>query len=210
MKLYSYWRSTTSVRVRIAMNLKGLDYELETINLPKGEQREDGYAAINPIKGVPALVLDDGTVLTQSMAILTWLETTYPDPALLPADPVARAQVEAACHAIALDIHPVNNLKVLGYLKGVLGHSQEETVTWMNHWMHEGFTAFQSLIRKDTPFCFGDEIGLADLCLVGQMVNAKRWGLDLGPFGRLEEIDMRCREIEAVQKGLPEAQPDAQ
>ena len=113
MKLYSFWRSTTSVRVRMVMNLKGLTYDLETISLPKGEQFSDAYAAVNPGKGVPALVLDDGTILTQSMAIIEYLETTYPEPALLPADPVDRAQVQAAAQTIALDIHPVNNLKVL-------------------------------------------------------------------------------------------------
>lgn len=210
MKLYSFWRSTTSVRVRIVMNLKGLAYEMETVSLPKGEQFSDTYVGVNPSKGVPSLMLDDGTILTQSMAIIEYLDTVYPDPALLPADPVARARVQAASHCIALDIHPVNNLKVLNYLKSRMGHSQEDTVIWMNHWMHEGFTAFQTLIRDDTPFCFGDTIGLADICLVGQMVNARRWGLDMAPFTRLAEIDARCREIEAVQKGMPEVQPDAQ
>lgn len=210
MKLYSFWRSTTSVRVRMVMNLKGLTYDLETISLPKGEQFSDAYAAVNPGKGVPALVLDDGTILTQSMAIIEYLETTYPEPALLPADPVDRAQVQAAAQTIALDIHPVNNLKVVTYLKSQLGHSQEDTVTWMNHWMQEGFTAFQALIRDDTPFCFGQTIGLADICLVGQMVNARRWGLDMSAFDRLAQIDARCRDIDAVKRGLPEAQPDAQ
>ncbi|MCM2563113.1 maleylacetoacetate isomerase [Lutimaribacter sp. EGI FJ00015] len=210
MKLYSYWRSTTSVRVRIALNLKGVDYELETIDLTKGEQRAEGYAALNPAKGVPTLVLDDGTALTQSMAILDYIDTAWPEPPLYPADPRERALVDAAAHAIALDIHPVNNLKVLGYLKSRLGHGQDETLDWMRHWMHEGFTAFQQMIRPDTPFCFGDQIGMADLCLVGQMVNARRWGLDLAPFARLVEIDARAREIDAVQRGMPENQPDAQ
>ncbi|SDO23000.1 maleylacetoacetate isomerase/maleylpyruvate isomerase [Lutimaribacter pacificus] len=210
MKLYSYWRSTTSVRVRIALNLKGVAYDIETIDLPKGEQKADSYAALNPMKGVPTLVLDDGTALTQSMAILDYIDTVWPEPPLYPADPRERALVDAAAHAIALDIHPVNNLKVLGYLKGTLGHSQDETVDWMRHWMHEGFTAFQQLIRPGTPFCFGDTIGMADLCLVGQMVNARRWGLDLAPFARLVEIDARARERDAVQRGMPENQPDAQ
>jgi maleylacetoacetate isomerase/maleylpyruvate isomerase len=210
MKLYSYWRSTTSVRVRIALNLKGVAYDLETVDLTKGEQKADSYAALNPVRGVPTLVLDDGTALTQSMAILDYIDTTSPEPPLYPADPVQRALVAAAAHAIALDIHPVNNLKVLGYLKGTLGHSQDETVDWMRHWMHEGFTAFQQLIRPETPFCFGDTIGMADLCLVGQMVNARRWGLDLAPFARLVEIDAHCQTLDAVQRGMPENQPDAQ
>jgi maleylacetoacetate isomerase len=210
MKLYSYWRSTTSVRVRIVMHLKGIPFEMETLDLTKGEQKSDGYRTVNPLMGVPSLVLDDGRIITQSMAIIRYLDRVYPDPALLPADPVEAAQVEAAAHAIALDIHPVNNLKVLGYLKGPLGHNQEDTVTWMKHWMHEGFTAYQALIRPDTPFSFGDTLSLADICLVGQMVNARRWGLDLAAFARLVDIDARAREIAAVQKGLPEAQPDAQ
>lgn len=210
MKLFSYWRSTTSIRVRIALNLKGCAYDIAPIDLTKGEQRTDDYSAINPIRGVPTLVLDDGRALTQSMAILDYLDTAYPEPPLYPADPVTRAHVDAAAHAIALDIHPVNNLRVLGYLKGQMGQSQEQTVKWMNHWMHEGFTAFQKQINPDTPYCFGDQIGIADLCLVGQMVNARRWGLDLAPFGRLVEIDTQCQQLDAVQKAMPENQPDAQ
>ncbi len=210
MKLYSYWRSTTSVRVRIALNLKGVEYDIVPVDLTAGAQKTAEYSALNPMKGVPTLVLDDGTALTQSMAILDYIDTVWPEPPLYPADPVQRALVDAAAQAIALDIHPVNNLKVLGYLKGTLGHSQDETVDWMRHWMHEGFTAFQQLIQADTPYCFGAAIGMADLCLVGQMVNARRWGLDLAPFPRLVEIDARCREIDAVQRGLPENQPDAQ
>lgn len=209
MKLYSYWRSTTSFRVRAALNLKGLSYEYAPINLVSGEQLSAEFSAVNPSRGVPALVLDDGTVLTQSMAILSWLDEVHPTPALLPADPVARAHVRAAADCIALDIHPVNNLRILGYLKGPLGHSQDETVTWMNHWMHDGFTAFQSRIQPDSSYCFGDQITLADLCLVGQMINARRWGLDLAPFGRLVDIDARARDIDAIARALPEAQPDA-
>lgn len=210
MKLYSYWRSTTSVRVRIVLNLKGIDYEIVPVNLVDGDQKTDDFRAINPSQGVPALVLDDGTVLTQSMAIITYLETIRPEPRVLPEDPVERALVEAAAHTIALDIHPVNNLKIGAYLKTTLGHSQDDYVAWMNHWMHEGFTAYQSLIRPGTPFSFGETPDLADICLVGQMVNARRWGLDLSPFARLVEIDEKCRAIRAFAKGLPEAQPDAQ
>lgn len=209
MKLYSFWRSTTSVRVRAALNLKGVSYDYVPIDLTTGEQHGDTFTAVNPSRGVPALELDDGTILTQSMAIMAWLDEVYPDPALLPADPVERAHVRAASDCIALDIHPVNNLRILGYLKGPLGHSQEDTVTWMNHWMHEGFTAFEARIKQGTPFCFGDQVSLADLCLVGQMVNARRWGLDLTPFGRLVEIDANARAVDAIASALPENQPDA-
>ena len=210
MKLYSYWRSTTSIRVRAALNLKGVEYQIVPVNLVAGEQRETEFSTVNPGMGVPALELDDGRIITQSVALLDYIEEVWPDPALLPADPVDRAQVRAAAAQIALDIHPVNNLKILAYLKGPLGHSQDETVVWMNHWMTEGFTAFEKLIRPDTPYCFGETIGLADLCLLGQMVNARRWGCDTTPFPRLVEIDERCRENPAIQAALPEAQPDAQ
>ncbi|MBV7410871.1 maleylacetoacetate isomerase [Maritimibacter sp. DP1N21-5] len=209
MKLYTYWRSTTSYRLRIALNLKGIDYESAPVNLVAGAQREAGYAAVNPGLGVPALELEDGRVLTQSMAILDWLEEVQPEPALLPRDPVDRAHVRAAAFGIATDIHPVNNLRVIGRLKA-MGHGPDETTAWMNHWMSEGFTAFQSLIRPDTPFCFGETPGLADLCLVPQLYNAHRWGTDLDPFARLTEIEARCLALPAFQAARPEAQPDAQ
>ncbi len=208
MKLYSYWRSTTSFRVRAALNLKGLDYDYVPVNLLEGDQRAEAFGQVNPIRGVPVLELDDGTRIGQSMAILRYLDRIAA-PVLLSEDPVQAALEEAAAHAIALDIHPVNNLKVLAYLKDPLGHSQDDTVTWMRHWMHEGFTAFDAQIRPDTPLCFGDAPGLADLCLVGQMVNARRWGLDLVPFPRLVAIDDACRAIDAIARALPEAQPDA-
>lgn len=210
MKLYSYWRSTTSVRVRIALNMKRVDHQIETVDLVKGEQSSSDYEAVNPSKGVPSLVLDDGTTLTQSMAILQYLDSVYPEPPLFPEDPVERSKVEAAAHCIALDIHPVNNLKVLNYLKSNIGSTQEKNVEYMCHWMHEGFSAFQTLIRDDTPFCFGDAPNIADLCLVGQMINARRWGLDLTPFARLVDIDERCRAIPAFDQAMPENQPDAQ
>ncbi|MEX0285801.1 MAG: maleylacetoacetate isomerase [Paracoccaceae bacterium] len=210
MKLYSYWRSTTSMRVRAALNLKGVAYETVPVNLVAGEQKEDAFAQVNPGMGVPALELEDGRIITQSVALLDYIEETWPTPALLPSDAVERAQVRAAAAQIALDIHPVNNLKVLGYLKGTLGHTQEDTVVWMNHWMTEGFRAFERLLSAGTPYCFGEAIGLADLCLVGQMINARRWGCDLSPFGRLVDIDALCRENEAIERAMPDAQPDAQ
>lgn len=208
MKLYTYWRSTTSYRVRIALNLKGVAYDPVPVNLVAGEQTAPDYAALNPALGVPTLVTDAGEVMTQSMAILDWLEEVYPDPALLPNDPLARAQVRAAANVIACDIHPVNNLRVIGKLKS-MGHDQVDAVAWMNDWMTRGFTAFQSLIRADTPFCFGDQPGLADLCLVPQLYNAHRWGCDLAPFARLTEIEARCAALPAFDAARPEAQPDA-
>jgi len=196
--------------VRAALNLKGVEYDIVPVNLLSDEQKSPDYAQLNPGMGVPSLVLDDGRVITQSLAILDYVEDTWPTPQLLPADPVTRAQVKAAAAQIALDIHPTNNLKVLKFLKGQMGHSQEETVVWMNHWMTEGFAAFAKLIRQGTPYCFGDSIGLADLCLVSQMVNARRWGCSLDALERLVEIDELCRQNAAVARAMPEQQPDAQ
>lgn len=208
MKLYTYWRSTTAYRVRIALNLKGLEYEPVPVNLVAGEQNAAGYAALNPSEGVPTLVLDDGSALTQSMAILEWLEESVPMPALLPSDPLARARVRAASLAIATDIHPLNNLRVVGRLKA-MGHSADEATEWMKHWMAKGFAALRAMIAPDTPFCFGDTPGLADLCLVPQLYNAHRWGLDLADLPRLTEIERRCLDLPAFDAARPENQPDA-
>ncbi|HMQ12585.1 maleylacetoacetate isomerase [uncultured Paracoccus sp.] len=208
MRLFSYWRSTTSYRVRIALNLKGIGYQTVPVNLVAGEQTAPDYAALNPGRGVPTLVLDDCTVLTQSMAILDWLEETHPDPALLPADPVARARDRAVALGIATDIHPVNNMRVVAKLKS-MGHGQDEAVAWMNDWMARGFTAISQMIGSDTPFCFGDKPGLADVCLVPQLYNAHRWGCDLVPFARLTEIEARCLALPAFDAARPENQPDA-
>ncbi|CAG0909939.1 unnamed protein product [Cyprideis torosa] len=208
MRLYSYWRSTTSYRVRIALHLKGLAYEPVPINLVEGAQKAPEYAALNPGQGVPTLVLDDGTILTQSMAILEWLEESYPDPALLPTDAAQRAKVRAAALTIAEDVHPVNNLRVIARLKS-MGHSQEEAVSWMNDWMLRGFTAFEQLIAPGTAYCFGDTPSLADLCLVPQLYNAHRWGCDLSALARLTEIEALCLRHPAFAAARPENQPEA-
>lgn len=208
MKLFTYWRSTTSYRVRIALSLKGIDYTSVPVDLVAGGQTAPEYTALNPAKGVPTLVLKDGTVLTQSMAILEWLEEVHPDPALLPDTAGARAHVRAAALCIAADVHPVNNLRVVGRLKS-MGHSGPETVDWMNDWMTRGFAAFDQLIDDSTPFCFGDTPGLADLCLIPQLYNAHRWGCDLTPFSRLREIEERCLVLPAFHHARPENQPDA-
>jgi len=208
MKLYTYWRSTTSYRIRIALNIKAIDYESISVNLVQGEQNSDDFKKINPAQGVPALVLDDGSVLTQSMAILEWLDESYPVPALLPEDPIIKARARAAALSIATDIHPVNNLRVIGKLKS-MGHSQDDAVAWMNDWMVRGFTAFQRLIEPHTPFCCGDSPGIADLCLVPQLYNARRWGCDLSQFRRLVDIETLCLDLPAFDRARPEVQPDA-
>lgn len=208
MKLFTYWRSTTSYRIRIALNLKELSVESIPVNLVAGEQNSPDYAGLNPGRGVPTLVLKDGSALTQSMAILEWLEETRPEPPLLPTDPLLRAQVRAAALVIAADIHPVNNLRVINKLK-TMGHDQDTVVDWMNDWMTQGFTAFQQMLDPDAPYCFGNAPGLADLCLVPQLYNAHRWGCDLTRFKRLTEIEARCLQIPAFDAARPELQPDA-
>lgn len=208
MKLFSFWRSSTSYRVRIAMNLKGVAHELVTVDLPAGEHRTPSYSALNPGMGVPILVLNDGTKLTQSMSILEYLEEAYPEPALLPTSPTERAQVRAAALAIACDIHPVNNMRVVNRIVG-MGHDQDEVTGWMNHWMTEGLMAFDRMIQADCPYCFGDKPGLADICLIPQLYNAHRWGCDLTQFSRLTEIEMRCLGLRAFEAARPENQPDA-
>jgi maleylacetoacetate isomerase len=208
VRLYGYWRSTTSYRVRIALNLKGILYEQVSVNLVSGEQSAEEFTALNPGQGVPVLVLEDGTVLTQSMAILDWLDRSCPDPALLPEDPVERSQAFAAALGIANDIHPINNLRVIAKLKA-MGHSQDEAVEWMNDWMARGFAAFSELIRENADFCFGGAPGLADICLIPQLYNARRWGLDLTPFERLTDIETRCFALPDFDNARTENKPDA-
>lgn len=205
--LHSYWRSTTSLRVRAALNLKGVAYQLRNVDLLAQEHSTAEFASISPGKAVPALQLAGGQVLTQSLAILDWLEDRYPTPPLLPVDALARARVRAAAQHIALDIHPVNNLKVQQYLKGPMKQSHTSVVEWVNHWICEGFHSFQRLIDHSSRFCFGEQPGLADLCLVGQMVNARRFDCDLNAFDRLCQIDDACRTIPAISLAIDAGKP---
>ncbi len=209
MKLYSYWRSTTSYRVRIALNLKGLTFETVPVDLVAGTQRSETYRALNPAAGVPTLVLADGTALTQSLAILDYLDHLVPQPPFLPADPLKRARMQAAAHVIALDIHPVNNLRVVKRLRTAHGADDAQARSWMLHWMAEGLTAFQAMLPEGPRFCFGDTPMLADICLVAQLYNAHRWGLDLSPFGRLREIEETALALPAFERAHPDTQPDA-
>ena len=212
MKLYTYWRSTAAYRVRIALNLKGINADLESVHLVKdgGQQHSPAYVEMNPAHLVPTLVLYDGTVLTQSLAIIDYLEALQPDPALLPPDPVERAHVLAAAHVVAMDIHPVNNLRVVAHLGHTFGAGPEDKKAWMCHWMDRGFAALEQMVRKDTRFSFGDTPTLADICLVAQYYNARRWGVDLTPYPRLTEIEETCLAIPAFADARPEAQPDAE
>lgn len=210
MRLYTYWRSSAAWRVRIALELKNLTYESVPVHLLRGEQRSEAFTVLNPNAVVPALELDDGTVLTQSLAIIEYLEESHPLPALLPTEPRERAKVRAAAQLIACDIHPINNLRVVQHLKGTLGHSQEEAVVWMQHWMRAGLEAYRRSIDDDSRFSFGEAPTLADLCLIPQLYNARRWGLDLAGLARLVAIDAAAAELPAFQAAAASAQPDAE
>lgn len=207
--LYGYWRSSAAYRVRIALALKGLDYDYKGIDLRAGAQGGVGFKLLNPQGFVPYLI--DGEVgLNQSLAIIEYLDETYPEPRLLPDEPVARARVRAAALAIACDIHPLNNLRVLKYLKKPLGHEQAEIDSWQQHWIEEGFAALEEIAEASAgPYLFGDSPTMADVCLVPQMYNARRVRADLTRLPRLVEIDKALNALPAVRKARPEAQPDA-
>ncbi|MGB0748307.1 MAG: maleylacetoacetate isomerase [Magnetospiraceae bacterium] len=214
MKLYTYWRSSASYRVRIGLNLKGLAYESVPVHLVKdgGEQHSGQYRAINPSRQVPALQLDDGTVLTQSQAILEYLEERHPVPPLLPGSDFARARVRALAQMIACDIHPLNNSKVLKYLVNDIGVDEPTRDTWYRHWIAEGFTALETMLagaRQTKTFCHGEAPTLADVFLVPQLYNARRFKVDLAPFPTLTRIEAACLTLPAFAKAAPEQQPDA-
>ena len=213
MILHGYHRSTAAWRVRIALSLKGLPAEHRFRHLRRGEQRDAAYMRLNPQGLVPALELDEGgAVLTQSLAICEYLDETHPDPPLLPpGDPLARARVRAFAQAIACDIHPVQNLKVLNRL-GAFGLDQEARNAWAREVIAEGLTACEALAGNSGggPFCFGAAPGLADLCLVPQLYNARRFGADLSAVPRLLLVEAACAELPAFQAAGPERQPDAE
>lgn len=208
IELFDYWRSSAAYRVRIALNLKGIDYRQTSIDLVAGAQGEPSYtSAMNPQGLVPALKID-GQTLTQSLAILEYLDETRPEPPLLPAEPAARARVRALAQVVACDIHPLNNLRILRYLKGPLSQGQDGVNDWYKHWIIAGFDALEKM-AGDSAFLSGDAPGLADICLVPQMYNARRFNTDLGPYPRLVDIDAACRALPAFDKAAPENQPDA-
>jgi len=212
LKLYDYWRSSAAYRVRIALNLKGLDYESIPVNIAAGkdEQFAPAYRAKNPQMRVPALETEQG-LLTQSLSILVWLNQTYPEPPLLPADPWASAQVRSFALTIACDIHPLNNLSVLNRLKLEFSVGDDHVSEWYRHWIRVGFSALehQAAERPQTQYVFGDAPGLADIMLVPQMANARRFDTDLSPFPRLVAWDEHARKHPAFIKAAPENQKDA-
>ena len=213
MTLYSFFRSSAAYRVRIALNLKGMRYETIGIHLQKdgGLNRKPEYAAINPQMRVPALKLDSGEILIQSLAIIEYLDEIYPEPPLLPKDPADRARVRALADIVACDIHPINNRRVLRYLTHQLGHDEAVIGHWYNHWIGAGFAAIEPLLTRDArtgAFCHGDAPSLADVALVPQVVNAERYKLDLAPYQTLARIYGNCMKLEPFIAAHPRNQPD--
>jgi maleylpyruvate isomerase len=211
VKVYTYFRSSAAYRLRIALNLKGLSGDMVSIHLQKdgGQHRKPEYRAINPQMRVPALKLDSGEVLTQSLAIIEYLDEVDPQPPLLPRDPVERAKVRALALAIACDIHPLNNLAPLRYLKNELGQEQSKIDAWYHHWILEGFEALETMVRPG-PYAAGSEVTLADVCLVPQIYNARRLKVPLDRFPKLVAIDAACAKLPAFEQARPENQPDAE
>jgi len=211
--LHNYFRSSTSYRVRIALELKGIDYKYVAHHLRHGEHREAPYLAVNPQGLVPALILEDGTMLSQSLAIIEYLDETWPEPPLLPKSAVERAHVRMLAQMIACDVHPINNLRVLTSLRTLFGAGDDDVTNWFRHWVNETFEPLEKLLAqsKDTArFCHGDTPGLADICLVAQVFSNTRFGVDMAPYPTLSRINAACMELPAFQKAAPANQPDAE
>lgn len=211
MKLYTYFRSSAAFRVRIALNLKALGYEPVVVHLAKGEHRAPEYARVNPQALVPTLVLDDGTRLSQSLAIIEYLEEKYPPTPLLPKEPLAKARVRSLSCLIASEIHPLNNLRVLQHLKRSLGQTQEQVDTWYRYWIADGLAKLEAeLAGKAGKFSHGDNPTMADCCLVPQIFNAKRYHSDLSPYPATMRVFEQCMSLDAFDRAQPSKQPDAE
>jgi maleylacetoacetate isomerase len=212
VKLYTYFRSSAAFRVRIALNLKGLKYEPIFIHLAKGEHRKPGYSGVYPQGLLPTLVDDDGEALSQSLAIMEYLDQTHPQPALLPKDPAGRARVRSLSLLVACEIHPLNNLRVLQYLKRQLGQNEEQINTWYRHWVADGLLKLEADLSKGGTgkFSHGDAPTMADCCLVPQIFNAKRYNSDLAPYPTVTRVFDECMKLEAFERAQPSKQPDAE
>jgi maleylpyruvate isomerase len=209
MQLYSYFRSSASYRVRIALALKGVSYQTIAIHLAKGKHLDAPFVSVNPQARVPALKLDSGDLLIQSMAIIDYLDETHPQPPLLPADPMLRARIRAASQIIASDVHPLGNLGPRNYLLKKLNLDLETVDAWTRHWIEDGFNAFERMISP-APYCFGAQPTLADICLVPQVFNARRYKVDLSKFPKIVAADEACQKHPAFASAAPAAQPDAE
>ncbi|TGP89011.1 MULTISPECIES: maleylacetoacetate isomerase [unclassified Mesorhizobium] len=213
MVLHNYYRSSTSYRVRIALEMKGLSYDYVPHHLRHGEHLEAAYLAVNPQGLVPALICNDGTLLTQSLAIIEFLDETTPEPTLLPKDPLGRARVRMLAQMIACDIHPVNNLRVLTSLRTLFGAGDQDVANWFRHWVNEGFGPLETLLTASPEtgtFCHGDTPGLADICLVAQVTSNARFGVDMAPYPTISRINAACMALPAFQKAAPQNQIDAE
>lgn len=214
LKLYTYFRSSASYRVRIALNLKGLVYEAVPVHLVRdgGQQHSAAFTALNPAALVPVLI-DGDTTLSQSLAIIEYLEETHPEPALLPEDAAGRARVRAIAQTIACEIHPLDNLRVLRYLELELGVAAPARTAWYRHWVELGFAAIERALvdgHATGRFCHGDTPTVADCCLVPQLFNAERFGVPLDPYPTIRRIGAACRSLEPFARAAPQAQPDAE
>lgn len=211
MKLYNFFRSGTSHRTRIVMNLKGLDYDYVAVSLAKEEHLQPAFKALNPQGLVPVLEAD-GQLLFQSPAIIEWLEERYPDPALLPKDPFERAHVRALAAMVGCDIHPINNRRILQYLRHQLHQDEAAVLKWCNEWITEGFSALEQLLSEDKSrqgFCFGDKPTIADAYLIPQIESAKRFEVDLTPYPLIREVEATCMQLPAFIKAAPMNQLDS-
>jgi maleylpyruvate isomerase len=210
MKLYTFFRSSAAFRVRIALNLKGVEYEAVALNLPKGDHRRPDFVAKNPHRTVP-VIDDDGTVLIQSLAIVEYLDARFPEPRLIPLDPVLRARVQAFAQVIACEIHPLNNLRVLRHLRSELGLDEDRIKKWVQHWIGDSFSSLEALLEESSGrCCFGDEVTIADVFLVPQVYNARRFDCDLAPFPTVVRVADTLRELPAFARAAPDLQPDAE
>ncbi|HEY4371530.1 MAG TPA: maleylacetoacetate isomerase [Burkholderiales bacterium] len=211
MKLYTYFRSSAAYRVRIAANLKGISYEPEFIHLAKGKHNEPAYKAVNPVGLVPC-VIENGQLLTQSLAIIEYLDEIHPAVPLLPRDPWEKARVRSLSMLIACEIHPINNLRVLKYLTGTMKHTNEERDAWYRHWVEDGLAKLEAMLAdgKTGRFCHGDSPTMADTCLVPQVANGKRFDCDFSQVPNVMRIFEECNQLDAFKKAAPPNQPDAE